>query len=353
MTNNTIRPTTPTTVAVVPSQASPRERPSSPKPTSENPLSSGRNTGNGPMAQRRSLPDLPGNVIQKIMGHLAPDQPSRIALSETGPPMAAHAAIHNAEQESDFKAADQAVRQLPQGQRGEATVALLNRFTEHVHNRCRLEVGGELQPLGDDVFRVSDTMYKAMAELPAGEGDSQTLSRMSKTMLSAHDSIVKHTLLYPASESQRLDDAHGHIAVQVKNMTDMLRGRRLVTDQAAMNGLLDDCMGPKGTVFSAVNAFSELPQHALDLPTTPEGNAQTVKMMTKMAKLAVKDAGLLGLKSEPSWAEFLRLDRIAAVLVRKEIVVAKKGEEIAFDQYPELKDALDKLKEKGREMTAA
>lgn len=86
---------------------------------------------------------------------------------------------------------------------------------------------------------------------------------------------------------------------------------------------------------------SELPQHALDLPATKEGDAQAVRLLTSIAECAVRDGGLDALRSDPSWASFLESDRIGVVLERRRIDLAG---------HPALQAALTQLKQKAAEL---
>ena len=54
-----------------------------------------------------------------------------------------------------------------------------------------------------------------------------------------------------------------------------------------MNEVVARLMGPGTSALSAQVAFSELPQHALDLPATKEGDAQAVRLLTSIAERAV------------------------------------------------------------------
>lgn len=108
-----------------------------------------------------------------------------------------------------------------------------------------------------------------------------------------------------------------------------------------MNEVVAQLMGPGSSALSAQVAFSELPQHALDLPATENGDAQAVRLLTSIAERAVKDGGLDALRSDRSWASFLENDRIAVVLDRRGIDLA---------DHPALQAALTRLQQKAAEL---
>jgi len=349
MTHNTIRTSTPPSTIDTSSQMPSQGGQLSRQPVSQpaGPISSGRNAGGAGMGGRVSLSALPGRAIQKVMGELPLS--TRNTLSLTGRAMAAHAAIACAQSEHQFESARQALGQLTMRQHEEACVALADRFEQEVTSRCRRRVDGELQLLSDDILRISETTFQAMKALPVDSdrpfdtNGLRNLGQMSRSMLSAQSAMVGHTLLYPASQAQRRDDTHAQVSSQLKGITDLMKVRQIVKDEVAMKGVLDDFLGPKGTVFSAQTAFSQLPQQARDLPA-PEGNEQTVRMMTKMADMATRNAGLTLLKSDPTWADTLISGRINVVL---------KGKHIDANAHPKLKAALDRLEHKRDELIAA
>lgn len=182
--------------------------------------------------------------------------------------------------------------------------------------------------------KVFGALNKQMAELPKDLANRKLVANVSESLLAASSEAIQWTRRLPPEQSELRDEIHFDQAVALKEMAATIGAHEVVHDEKRMNALIDRFMGKEGTVFSAQTAFSELPQHALKLPNSPEGNAQTVRMLTKMAKMAVKDMGMRALMTDPTWAQTLVKDRINIILQRKEIDVQK---------CPDLKKAIEVL----------
>lgn len=333
MPDHTIRPNTPVATGmpsspVVPTPVNgPQPGGSSVRPS--NPLASGRNAGASSTSARRvGLSAFPGKVLQTVMDHASAS--SRAALARTGRAMAAHVAIHAADAASDFAAAADKVLKLSGPEIAEAALALGERFATRI---------GHL-PL-NDVIPGCETVVDLLDKLPVSPENRTAAHGIGRSMLKATERAVDWMLHAPDDQSTLRDALSQVLTASLAKLSKAMRAHGMVHDESAMNGVLDQMMGPKGSLLTAQVALSELPQHALDLPNTPEGDAQTVRMMTKLAKDATSDAGLAALESDPSWGPFLADDRIGTILDRKGIDLA---------DHPELKAAIDELRQKADEI---
>lgn len=302
----------------------PRE--SSTRPPS--PLASGRNAGGSSTAGRVGLSGLPGKALQTLMDHAGPA--TRQALALSGRALAAHAAIQAANTAEGFERASIHLQALSGDERDEALRALCDRFAARLE---RMELA--------DILPSQRTVTAAVDQLPVTEGSLVTVFDTGRSMFQAVARSVEYQRHAPADKAGLRDALAMGVSVSLKALTTSLRKHGGVHDEESMNEVVARLMGPGTSALSAQVAFSELPQHALDLPATKEGDAQAVRLLTSIAECAVRDGGLDALRSDPSWASFLENDRIGVVLERRRIDLAG---------HPALQAALTRLKQKAAEL---
>ena len=228
-------------------------------------------------------------------------------------------------------------------------MALADRLDQQVSARYKPGISGKNKKLDDAALENMKTTFETMKALPPPEPTDveglRKLGRMSRSMMSA-SSAMRNPLLkdgtYEDFNTAKL------VMDQMLETTNLLRERGIVHDEAAMMGLLNDHMGPSGSVASANIAMDRLPGCALALPEGAKGDEQAVRMMTRMAQLAVKDAGLEALKTDPSYGPYLEDNRFGTVL-------SMRGIDITTDtpaNNKELREAVAALREKGKELPA-
>lgn len=169
----------------------------------------------------------------------------------------------------------------------------------------------------------------------------KAVAAVATSLLSATSRAMDWTLRCTPGQFKERDEIQFETTGILKDVAGHMRSHGVVHDETRMNALIDGFMGAQGNEASGQTAISELPQHALDLERSDKGDAQTVRMMTKMAEMAVQAGGLRTLKCDPSWAEFLITNRIQVVLNRKEIDLG---------EHEALRNAIDALREKGNEL---
>ena len=292
------------------------------------PLASGRNAGGSSTAGRVSLSALPGKALQRLMGHV--DPATRQALALSGRALAAHAAIQAANTAEGFKRASIHLEAMAGSERHEALRALCDCLAAKLE---RLDLA--------DILPSQATVTAAMEQLPVAAGSLATVFDTGRSMFKAVARSIDYQVHAPADKAALRDQLAMGVSVSLKALTTSLRKHGGVHDEKGMNEVAEQLMGPGTSPLSAQVAFSELPQHALDLPATKEGDGQAVRLLTSIAERAVRDGGLDALRSDPSWASFLENDRIGVVLDRR-------GMDLA--DHPELQAALTRLKQKAEEL---
>lgn len=295
---------------------------------SSNPLASGRNAGGSSTAGRASLSALPGKALQRLMDHVGPA--ARQALALSGRALAAHAAIQAANTAEGFKRASIHLEAMAGGERDEALRALCDRFAAKLE---RMDLA--------DVLPSQATVTAAIEQLPVAAGSVATVFDTGRSLFKAVARSIDYQLHAPADKAGLRDQLAMGVSVSLQALTTSLRKHGGVHDEKGMNEVVEQLMGPGTSPLSAQVAFSELPQHALDLPATPQGDGQAVRLLTSIAERAVRDGGLDALRSDPSWASFLENDRIGVVLDRRGIDLA---------DHPELQAALTRLKQQAAEL---
>jgi hypothetical protein len=244
-----------------------------------------------------------------------------------------------------YKKLREQVEVLPDDQRDWAAMALGEHFAMHV---AEMEFRHGTKTL--------DEMNKLAANLPVCDGSAQTVARLGGSVLAASARIA-----HQAREQQGGKKADklrqqmfAHTTASMTVLAGTLRTHRAFCDPTLVKGLIEGFVGRadqadsdanrlllkregrRGSHASVMVALKELPQHALDLPATREGDKQAVEMLTLLAKHTIQPLGLTALRVAPGDDNTGPLDGIR-------LVMARRG--LKLSDHSELNDLLDDQQE--------